>query len=374
MKKVTIRGLGDYLPQKVRNKDLEPILSPKAVKVLSQTVDIHERYYAVDLKTGAIHLKISDLAAYAGKNALKNAQIEAEQVDLVILSTCTPNYSIPAAVTFVLDELGIENCANIEIRAGCTGFGQAMSVAGQFIQNGKYDTVLVIGCELTSTSLIPFLTEPAIIKKCRLGDLLNFLMFGDAAGAVVLQSSDKEENLIETCIGTVGFNQKPGLILPGPYEALISDAPTVVERFRALCHHDYTLTIQNLRRMGEKAISHILETAGIGIEDVDKFVIPLETPQVIEAVAARFNIPSHRIFTLASKTGQIANAAIPVTLAELHRREVIKPGEKVVLITGENTKWTYASVLLSWPDLDPYTEPNGVDAELISFEGKDDSV
>ncbi len=172
MRKATITGWGKYLPPNVMtNKDLEEVVDTTDEWIRKRT-GIKQRRI-VDEETAT-----SDLAIEASKEALDKANLDADQLDLIIVSTVTPDMAFPATACIVQDKIGAANAAAFDLEAGCSGFVYGLSVGAQFIESGLYDNVLVIGAETLSK-----ITDWEDRNTC--------VLFGDGAGAAVLQATDK---------------------------------------------------------------------------------------------------------------------------------------------------------------------------------------
>ena len=136
------------------------------------------------------------------------------EVDLLVLSTASPDYLLPPLVTFVQEALGLERCATMEIRCGCAGFGEALDVARLYIEKGQYQTAVVIGSEAISPLLVPlFLGKDP--DKIRMRDRMNPYNFGDGAGAVVVRASTDGRGIIGSAMACVGGNKKPAMQIIG---------------------------------------------------------------------------------------------------------------------------------------------------------------
>src|SRR3954462_5467053 len=164
----------------------------------------------VDLDTGEHQINNSVMATEAARDALANAGIDPSEVDLLVVSTASPDYLLPPLVTFVQEALGLERCATMEIRSGCAGFGEALDIASMYIEKGQYKTAVVIGSEAISPLLVPvFLGKDP--DKIRMRDRMNPYNFGDGAGAVVMRASESGQGIVGSAMASVGGAKKPAM-------------------------------------------------------------------------------------------------------------------------------------------------------------------
>jgi len=238
-------------------------------------IQVTQRHWMVDLDTGDHLVNNSVMAAAAARDALANAGIDASEVDLLVLSTASPDYLLPPLVTFVQEALGLERCATMEVRSGCAGFVEALDVARMYIERGQYTTAVVIGSEAISPLLVPVFMgkDPDSI---RMRDRMNPYNFGDGAGAVVVRASRNGHGIIGSAMACVGGKRKPAMqiIGAGTHEPvaqqllakrLVELKVDVVESGRFTPH---VLT---------EALTEVLKATGTAAEDIDVCLIPEAT-------------------------------------------------------------------------------------------------
>ncbi|MCG2770145.1 MAG: ketoacyl-ACP synthase III, partial [Anaerolineae bacterium] len=195
-----IAGWGKYVPEKVlTNHDLEQMVETSDEWIRTRT-GIRERRIAEEGETTCT------MSLAASREALEVAGIEADDVDMIIVATSTPDYNLPAAANMVQDQLGARHAAAFDLRAGCTGFVYALAVGAQFIASGVYENVLVIGSEILS-------------RFVDWEDRNTCVLFGDGAGAVVLQASDVATGVLSFVLGSDGSDYD-ALIVPGGGSAM----------------------------------------------------------------------------------------------------------------------------------------------------------
>jgi 3-oxoacyl-[acyl-carrier-protein] synthase III len=373
MRKVKITGTGSYLPgEPIPNEALEPIFGTSDEWLTSQ-LGIRTRYWATDIQTGRATESNSDMAAKAGLQAVISAGLGPSQIDCIAFSTGTPDYPLPATAPFVQEKMGIGECAVLELRSGCIGAIQALSIGAQYIRTGVFDNVLVIGSEHVS----PLLTRGFLAgggDSLTTPDRLNALMYGDGAGAVVLSASDDEEGILADSFRSVGAGKQPAFMLPAGGSAI----PLTHEALDQGLHrfkHDYKAIYKLGPELVMRGIEEVITKAGLQIEEVHRYILPqtnastlqrhirrlvrLSPERVEEFVPAstaanlsrgieRLKQDSgfawdkemaERIFINADRVGNTGSAAFFVALDELHKAGQFQPGQIVVMGGAEATKW-----------------------------------
>ncbi|MGH3992163.1 MAG: 3-oxoacyl-ACP synthase III family protein, partial [Pseudonocardiaceae bacterium] len=209
-----IAGTGGYQPG-------DPIPTEKIVELAGELpedvaagLSIDQRYWLVDIETGAHRENNSDMAVKAAQRALESAGAGADEIDFIFLATGTPDYVLPPVANLVQERLGIEKCATLEIRSAGAGWVQGLDLARMYIEQGAYRQGLVIGSEAISPVLVPsFLgKEPS---KIRIRDRLPLYMFGDGAGAAVVRASEDGKGMIGGAMRAVGGSRKAGIHVVG---------------------------------------------------------------------------------------------------------------------------------------------------------------
>lgn len=356
VKTVRIIGTGSYLPgNPIPNAELEAIFGTPD-EWISKQLGIKQRYWATDPNTGLCTEKNSDMAAKASLDALQNAGIKANEIDLIILSTGTPDYLIPATSPFVQEKIEVEECATIDIRAGCIGVIQAISIGTQFIRSGVYNTALLIGSELSS----PFLTHKFIgsLDALTMSDRINALMYGDGASAVIIKGYDTEEKdgIIAHYMNSVGVGKKPALIFPAGGLAHSMNIKMIEKGLHRL-KHDYKAISKLGLPLALRSVQHALKVANLKFEDVDKFIIPQTNPNNLYdninhliKTDKNFNWEEaqNKIFINADRVGDTGSAALCLALDEMNKRKLIKKGNIVMMVGAEASKWTYGGVVFKW--------------------------
>ncbi|SPF54971.1 3-oxoacyl-(acyl-carrier-protein) synthase III [Candidatus Desulfosporosinus infrequens] len=326
MQSVGITGTGSYLPENVlTNAELETIVDTKDDWITSRT-GIRERHIAPP------EMPVSELCYQAGLRALEDARVAPEEVDLIIVATMTPDYAFPATACLVADRLGTKNAAAFDLEAACTGFIYAVATASQFVATGMYKTVLVIGGETMS-------------KILNWEDRSTCILFGDGAGAAVLQAVQKGFGFLSFDLGSDGSG---GMLLSQPAGG--SKCPASLETVEKKLH---TLQMEGrevykfaVRIMGDVAVK-VLEKAGLRKEDVDLFVPHQANTRIIDAAVKRLGISPDKVVINLDKYGNMSAAAIPVALDEAVKAGRLTEGDTVVMV-GFGAGLTWGACVLKW--------------------------
>lgn len=318
-----IVGCGYYLPEKIlTNDDLSKVVDTSDEWISTRT-GIRQRHIAADGEY------TSDLAYNAAKQALKNAEISADEIDLVIMATITPDNTTPSAACKVAQKLGIKNgVAAFDISAACSGFVYALSVADSMIKNGMSNKVLIIGAE-TLSRIVDW------------KDRNTCVLFGDGAGAVVLakkQSEDKNASDILACAIHADFSRYDDLCTTGGVSTT-KEAGTILmngkEVFKAAVHC-----------LAEGA-EEVLQKTGLSIDDVDWLLPHQANSRIIEATAKLLGIEEKKVICEIADIGNTSAASIPLALAQKVQDGTIKKGD-IVLLTAMGAGFTWGAALLKF--------------------------
>ena len=318
MRYATITGWGKCTPPAVlSNSDLETIADTNDEWIMTRT-GIKERRVS--------HVNNSELARVASEHALAAAGLEASQIDLVMMATCTPDRLIPPSSSTVQDAIGATKAGTMDMNAACSGFLYAYSTADKMVRAGAAEKVLVIGAEKL-TPWLDFTRRNTAV------------LFGDGAGAVVVEATEHPEGVLAfelgsdgsqgdiLCVGNTGSESGPGKdVLPD----LQMDGPEVFK-------HAVT-------RMGE-ASTTVVEAAGWSLDDVDLLVPHQANVRIIDATARRLKLPPEKVFVNIASYGNTSAATIPIALTEALAEGRISPGANLVFAAfGGGLTWAAAAV------------------------------
>lgn len=323
---VAIVGTGSYVPERrLTNADLEKMVETSDEWIMTRTGIKERRIAAPDEYT-------SHMGTKAAERALESAGISAEEVDLIIVSTITPDTFTPSTACYIQNNIGAKNAAAFDIGAACCGFVYAMKTAVQFIGTGQVRTALIIAAEKLSTVV-------------NWEDRATAVLFGDGAGAAVLRLADQEGDgaVLATSIGSDG--RLHDLIqIPGGGSARPITSENAHERLATLAMRGNEVFKHAVTRMKESA-EDVISRAGITSEDIALVVPHQANLRIINAVAQRLDIDEDKVFINIHKYGNTSAAAIAIAFDEARREERFKKGDNVILVTfGAGLTWAAAAI------------------------------
>ncbi len=323
---VHIIGTGSYVPSHVlTNKDLEAIVDTSDEWIVTRT-GIRERRIS-DPKTPS-----SFLASEAAKSALADAGVKPEELDQIIVGTVTGDRIFPSTACRVQDNLGAKNAHAFDVSAACAGFLYGLSVGCDAIRAGSVKTVLVIGVESLS-------------KIVNWTDRNTCVLFGDAAGAVVLRSTGQTGGILATRVHSDG-SLVHLLEMPAGGSLMPPSHQTVEARLHTIHMSGNDVFKHAVRAMQSVAIE-TLEAAGRKADDLTLLVPHQANLRIVEATAQRLGVPMEKVFVNLEKYGNTSSASIPLALDEARRTGRIKTGDLVVLVTFGGG-FTWASAVVEW--------------------------
>lgn len=327
----SIIGTGSYVPERVlTNDDLSKIVDTSDEWITTRT-GIKERHIAAENEA------TSDMATKAALRALEAANMKAEDIELIIVATVTPDMFFPSTACFVQKKLGAANAVCFDVSAACSGFLYALQVARNFINTGTRGTALVIGAEKLS-SLINW------------QDRNTCVLFGDAAGAVVLKRIEEGDTnapgrVLSTVMGTDG-NLVDLLKVPGGGSACPITPENAASRPNTI-HMEGRETFKHAVTRMSQAAEQALELAGLQKSDIGMVIPHQANARIITAIADRLGLPEEKTFMNLQKYGNTSAATIPVALDEANREGRIKRGD-VLLLVAFGGGFTWASTVLKW--------------------------
>jgi 3-oxoacyl-[acyl-carrier-protein] synthase-3 len=278
------------------------------------------------------HVETSDMAAVAGLNALAAAGKTPEDVDLLLLATCTPDSLIPSAASLVQKKIGAFNAAAMDLNAACSGFVYGLVVGTNMIRGGTNQTVLLIGAE-------------KLHYVMDFTDRTTCVLFGDGAGAVVLEPSDGSEGVLASDLGLDGSVYD---ILQTPVDGTMGDRKAPDPRMSGVSMEGQEVFRRAVTKMGESSIASLAQ-AGIGLEDVDLLIPHQANVRIIDATARRLGLPESKVYVNIHSYGNTSAATIPVALTEALEEGRIKPGSTIVFTAfGGGLSW--GSAVYKWGD------------------------
>lgn len=321
-----ITGIGMYLPEKIlTNKHLEATVDTSDEWIRTRT-GIEERRIVGDSET------CSDLGTKAALIAMENAGISPEDIDLIIVATLTPDMIWPSTACLIQEKIGAFKAAAYDLSAGCTGFIYALATATQFVETGFYKNVLVIGAEVMS-------------KIVNWEDRNTCILFGDGAGAVVLQPSKDSAGILANYLGSDGRGahllKQPagGSNLPPTYQ-------TIDNKLHTIYMNGNEVFKFAVRIMGEASLK-VLEIAGVNKEEIDLLIPHQANMRIVESATKRLNLSPEKVVVNLNKYGNMSSASIPVALYEAYMSQRICAGQKILLV-GFGAGLTWGATLIQW--------------------------
>ncbi len=354
MRSAVLLATGAHLPgEPIDNALLERVAGGLPDDVL-EGIQVKTRHWIADPLTGEQSQSNSQMAAAAARQALARAAVEPGEVDLLVVSTASPEYHLPPTATLVQEQLGLGRCAAIDIRSGCAGSVEALDLARLYLERGDYDTALVIGSEAISPLTVPVFLgkDPA---KVRMRDRLGIYNFGDGAGALVLRGEDREGAGIRgSAIASVGADRKPGMqVIGGGTHAPIADqlaAKRLIElKVDVVESGRYTPYVLI------EGLSETLARCGVAAEEIDICVIPegnagYMTDELREAglLTPEWLALEDKIFENLALVGATGSAAVPLAMDHAATTGRVKAGDLMMILAIETSKWKYAGMVLPW--------------------------
>ncbi|MCS7091334.1 MAG: beta-ketoacyl-ACP synthase III [Verrucomicrobiota bacterium] len=322
----SITGVGSYVPARVlRNADLERMVDTTDQWITTRT-GIKERRLAAENEF------TSDLATEAARRALQHAGVPPEAVDLIIVCTITPDMPFPATACLVQARLGATRAAAFDLEAACSGFLYGLEVGQQFVISRTYDTVLVIGAEKLS-SIIDW------------KDRNTCVLFGDGAGAVVLQHRPHSHGLLTTVMGADG-TRADALCMPGGGSRCPASTVSVAARLHYL-RMDGRETFKNAVTAMHRAAEEALKRCGLRVEDLRCIIPHQANRRIIDAVAERLGARPDQVFVNVDRYGNTSAASVVIALDEAVKSGRIRKGDYVMLVAfGAGLTW--AAAVLEW--------------------------
>jgi len=325
VRNVKIIGTGSYLPEIIyTNKFLEDIVSTNAQWVES-TLGIKERHIASD------HQATSDLAYQAGRNAIINAKLKPEDIELIIVATSTPDRLAPSTACFVQDKLKAYNSVAFDIAAVCSGFLFGMSVASQYIASGVYDNVLVIGAD--TFSKITDWTK----RDC--------VFFGDGAGAAVLSHANSDEGFLAFRLYSDGRG-KYNFTVPAGGSEKPASIKTVEERLHYFQMNGKEV-FNSATSLLPLAIMKVLEDTGLTVNDIDYMIPHQPSIGILKKTAEIVGLPFEKVMTNMDKYANTSGGTIPILLDEVNRAGKLKNGN-IILFVAIGAGWTWGASIIKW--------------------------
>ena len=321
-----ITGVAGYVPPRVvTNSDLEKIVDTSDEWIRTRT-GIRERHYA---EPGVAS---SHLGTEAAKKLLAAKGIGADEIELIVLATVTPDMLFPATACLIQDRLGAKNAWGFDLSAACSGFAYALTVGAQFVGSGTHKKVLVIGSDVM-TSILDYT------------DRATCVLFGDGAGAVLLEPAPEGEGILDFSHDIDGSGGE-NLYMPGGGSLHPTSAETVAKRMHFVHQEGAQVFKYAVRRMSEHAVN-ILERNGLTSKDLALVVPHQANLRIIKGMQERLGIEDSKVMINIDHFGNTTAGTIPLGLMEAVEQKRVKKGDLVLLI-AVGAGYTTGAVLMRW--------------------------
>ncbi len=324
--KARIIGTGSYLPERIlTNFDLEKMVDTTNEWISART-GIKERHIAANDE------QTSDLAVKAAQQALDMAGVSPEQIDMVVLATITGDFPWPSTACLVQDRIGAKNASAWDVSAACSGFVYALASAAKFIESGTCKRALVIGAEVLS-------------RIIDWEDRNTCILFGDGAGAVVLEGQEGEDGILSTHLHSDG-SQWELLYQPGfgsRYPATCSGIEERLPYLKMAGNEVFKMAVRSMSNVAAEA----LQANDVDVSQIAKLFPHQANRRILDAVSKRLKLNDTQMYVNVDRCGNTSGASIPIALDEANRKGLLKSGE-LVLLDAFGGGFTWGAALLRW--------------------------
>lgn len=316
-----ITGTGAYLPENIlTNFDLEKMVDTSDEWIRQRTGIVERRIAEDDIAT-------SDLSVHAARLAIKKAQIDPLDIEMILVATVTPDSFFPSTACYVQKGIGAKNASAMDISAACAGFLYGLDLANGLIISGQYDTILVVGGEVFN-NIVDW------------NDRNTCVLFGDGAGAAIVQATDEPRGIISSYIGSDGDYANIDLLgipaggsrMPVTQEALDQNLNKIQMNGREV----FKLGVRLMPEAAERA----LKKADVSVDDIDLLIPHQANLRIIEAVGQRLGVPREKVYVNVDKYGNTSAATVIIALDEAIQEGRAKPEDLILLVTfGAGLTW-----------------------------------
>lgn len=339
MRSVSIVGVGISLPgEPVPNAKMEQVFGLRE-DWIDLMIGTKTRYFAVDLDERRVRYSLADISCEAALRAIENAGITPSEIDLVVMSTATPDHLMPATVNLVADRLGLNGIPTYEIQAGCSGAIQGLEVAYRFLSTGAFSNALVIGGDVCNK----YMNLNRDFKKMRSSELINHALFGDGAGAAVLSTNPQSSGIDIRYVANrfEGSGREPGQMMNwfGTQEPL--EPGQKVQSAK----EDYKAIEREVPIMAREMLEELLEQLACSAEEVGHYLPPQLGGHMTDKIVKMLEIDPAKAINCVAHTGNNGNALPYLQLEKLIGK--MKAGEKAVCVAIESSKWIKTGLALA---------------------------
>ena len=316
-----IIGTGSCLPEKIVTNDYLSTIVETSDEWISSRTGIRQRHISIDETTAS-------LSTEAGRRALEDAGVKAEDLDLIIVATCTPDTLVPNTACLVQSELGAVNATAFDISAACSGFVFAMNLVDAYMQSGMYRMALVIGAE-TLSRIVDW------------KDRSTCVLFADGAGAAVVRAA--ETGVSAAPLGSDGT--RGGVIYVKNRENFNPFVPE--QKPMDFLYMDGAAVFKFAVKTIPEAIQETLDKVGWTAQEVDWFLLHQANARINQSIAKKLHISIDRVPMNVDRCGNTSAASVPILLDEVNRKGMLKPGQKIVM-AGFGSGLTWGVMTMTW--------------------------
>ena len=317
----TITGTGAYLPEKViTNADLESMVDTSDEWIRQRTGIVERRIADDDTAT-------SDLSIRAARRAIEHAQIDPVDIEMILVATVTPDTFFPSTACYVQKGIGAKNASAMDVSAACAGFLYGLDLADGLIKSGRYDTILVVGGEVFNNII-------------NWKDRSTCVLFGDGAGAAIVQATEEPKGILASYIGSDGDYADINLLgIPAGGSRMPLTPEGIKRKLDKIQMNGREVFKLGVRLMPEAA-QRVLRKANVSVEDIDLLIPHQANLRIIEAVGDRLGVPREKVYINVDKYGNTSAATVIIALDEAIREGCAKPGDLILLVTfGAGVTW-----------------------------------
>lgn len=316
-----ITGTGAYLPENVlTNFDLEKMVDTSDEWIRQRTGIVERRIADDDIAT-------SDLSVRASRLAIKKAQIDPLDIEMILVATVTPDTFFPSTACYVQKGIGAKNASAMDISAACAGFLYGLDLANGLIISGQYDTILVVGGEIFN-NIVDW------------KDRNTCVLFGDGAGAAIVQATDEPKGIISSYIGSDGDYADIDLLgIPAGGSRMPVTAEALDQNLNKIQMNGREVFKLGVRLMPEAA-ERALKKADVNVDEIDLLIPHQANLRIIEAVGQRLGVPREKVYVNVDKYGNTSAATVIIALDEAIQQGRAKPDDLILLVTfGAGLTW-----------------------------------
>lgn len=327
-----IVGLGHYVPERVvTNQELSGMMDTNNEWIIERT-GIEERRFIDPAKD-----TVANMAAKATHMALERANLEVSDIDFIVFATITPDYFFPGSGVLLQRELGLESIGALDIRNACSGFIYALSTADAFIKTGMYKTILVVGAEIQSTAL-------DLTTRGR----NTAVIFGDGAGAAILQAS-KEQGILSTHLHSDGrFAEELYVKDPGSSRPHAERQPEqILDTSSFKVHMNGSMVFKHAVVRFSEVIMEALEKNSLSKDDIDLLIPHQANLRISQFIQKKFELPDDKVYNNIMRYGNTTAGSIPIAMSEAFGEGKIKKDD-LICLAAFGSGFTWASALIRW--------------------------